>query len=479
MSSLKLDNVYNSLFNFLKQDRGSCLLLFLIGLTLRGIPELLVSYYPVGYETITYYAPPMMTFLGRSVVDVFVEFLRVGPLFYVLMWLVANVTGAHAFVILKVVGPLLYGSLIVSFFVFLKRGLKLDWKMAFVATLLLAFQVAVLRESWDRFMTLLGLTFLFSAFVALKSNSKFKWWLVAFLAVLTALAREYIAFVLFVAVLGFAVLEKRDRVKSLIALTPAITFFGVTYYGRGVWENFVSNSPQALESYAHVVQDAASIFVVCYLAILPFVLRGWRRDKLLDPILGWLLLGSFSLVISPWLAVRSYSRWLMLLVFLFSIYAVKGFERFQLFNGNRLKVLIAIVLIFMVIGVGYSTGAFSYVGMVPNSYVAVNLVQSSIAWDQVDDVIGSLRWLNDHAVSNSSILAEERFFGWTLIYFERANTDVKVMVYGANSLPTATLEKALDNGFRSIYLIWYTDASFENFRMLHSQNSISIFQYEQ
>jgi len=472
MFSLRLYNIRNSLFNFLKQDRGSCLFFFLVGLTLRSIPELLVSYYPVGYETITYYAPPMMTFHGRSVVDVFVEFLRVGPMFYVLMWLVANVTGAHAFVILKVVGPLLYGGLVASFFVFLKRGLKLNWKMAFVATLLLVFQVAALRESWDRFMTLLGLIFLFSAFVVLKSNSKFKWWLVAFLAVLTALSREYIAFVLFVAVLGFAVLEKKDKVKSLIALTPAITFFAVTYYGRGVWENFVSN-------YFMMVQDAASIFVVCYLAILPFVLKGWRRDKLLDPMLGWLLLGSFSLVISPWLAVRSYSRWLMLLVFPFSIYAVKGFERFQLFNGNRLKVLIAIVLIFMVIGVGYSTGAFSYVGIMPNSYVAVNLLQSSIAWDQVDDVIKSLRWLNDHAVSNSSILVEERFYGWTLIYFERANTDVKVIVYGDNSLPTATLEKALVNGFHSIYLIWYNDSSFENFRMLHSQNSITIFQYEQ
>src|SRR3989337_861440 len=203
MSSLKLANVHNALFNFLKHDRGSCLFFFLVGLTLRGIPELLVSWYPVGYETITWYAPPMMTFSGRSLIDVFVEFFRAGPLFYALMWFAVNVTGAHPFIVLKVVGPLLYGSLTVSVFVFLKKGLKFEWKMAFVASLLLVFQIAALRDSWDRFRTVLGLSFLFAALTAFKSDHKYKWWLMAVLAVLTVFSREYIAVVLFVAGFGF------------------------------------------------------------------------------------------------------------------------------------------------------------------------------------------------------------------------------------------------------------------------------------
>ena len=458
------------MFDFVRSSKFPYLSVFLVGVVLRGIPELLMSWYPVGYETITHYAPPIMTFPGRSLVDVFVEFLRAGPLFYVLMWFVANVTGAHAFVILKVVGPLLYGGLVVSFFVFLRRGLKFDGKMAFVATLLLAFQVAALRESWDRFMTMLGLIFLFCTFVVLKGNHKFKWWLVASLAVLTALSREYIAFVLFVAVLGFAVLEKKDRVASLIALAPAITFFSVTFYPRGVWENIVSD-------YLMVVSDAVLIFVICYLAILPFVLKGWHRNNLLDPMLGWLLLGSFSLVISPWLAVRSYARWLMLLVFPFSIYAAKGFERLQLFSERRMRVLKAIVLVFLIIGVGYSTSAFSYVGFATNSYVPANLMQSSIDFDHVDDTIECLRWLNSHAAKNSSLLAEERFHGWTQIYLEQTNYNIKVIVYGANSLPTLALETALRDGFSLIYLIWYTDMSLKDFQVIHSQNSVSLFQY--
>jgi hypothetical protein len=465
------------MFNLVRSPKFPYLSVFLVGVVLRGIPELLVSWYPVGYETIASYAPAMMTFYGRSLIDVFVSTFRTGPLFYLSMWLVANVTGAHAFLILKATGPLLYGSLAVSFFLFLKRGLRLDGKIAFVAALLLVFQVAALRESWDRLRNLLGLIFLFPALTALKSDYEYKWSLVDILATLTALSREYIALVLFVTVLGFAFLERKDRVISLIALAPALAVFAVMNSPRQLWWSYASDSEYTWSSYFWAVQDIFSIFAICYLPLLPFVVKGFKRDKLLDSMLGLLLIGSFSVIVSPWFAVPGYQRWLMLLVFPFSVYAVMGFERFRLFDKGSFRKLVVILLIFMVIGVGYSSGAFSYVAL-PNSWVPTNLVQSSIAWNQIDDVRGALRWLDKNAVANSSILAEERFSGWTLIYLKRANNDVKVIVYAANSLPQPALEKALNDGFLWIYLIWYTDSSLKNFQMVYSQNSVSIFQYE-
>jgi len=465
------------MFNLVRSPKFPYLSVFLVGVVLRGIPELLVSWYPVGYETIAYYAPPMMTFPERSLVDVFSSTFMAGPLFYLLMWLVANVTGAHAFLILKATGPLLYGSLAFSFFLFLKRGLRLDGKIAFVAALLLVFQVAALRESWDRFRNLLGLVFLFPALTALKSDYKYKWPLMGILATLTALSREYIALVLFVTVLGFAFLERKDRMISLIALAPTLAVFAVINSQRQLWWSYVSDSEYAWSSYFWAVQDVSSIFAVCYLPLLPFVVKGFKKDKLIDPMLGLLFIGSFSVIVSPWFAVPGYQRWLMLLVFPFSVYAVMGFERFHLFDKGSFRKLVVILLIFMVIGVGYSSGAFSYVAL-PNSWVPTNLVQSSIAWNQIDDVKSILRWLDENAISNSSVLSEERFYGWTLIYLKRANNDVKVIPYGANYPPGPALEEALNDGFRWIYLVWYTDSSLKNFEIIYSQNSISIFQYE-
>jgi hypothetical protein len=464
------------MFVFVRSSKFPYLSIFLIGVMLRGIPELLVSLYPVGYETIAYYAPAILSFHGQGLMDVFASTFRHGLLFYFLMWLVANVSGAHAFLILKVAGPLLYGFLAVSFLVFLGYGLKLDGKMAFAAALLLVFQVASLRESWDRFRNVLGLIFVFAALTALKSESKFKWPLVAGLAVLTVLSRDYVALVLFAAVLGFAILERRDRLVSLAALAPAFAIFCIVNFPRHLGWNYVSDGEHALGSYLWAVYDCFSIFAVCYLPLLPFVVKGFRRDKLFDPLVSFLLLGSFSVVVFPWFAVPGYQRWLVLLVFPFSVYAVWGFERFSLFNGDNFRKLVAVLLVFMVVGVGYSTGAFSYVTP-NNSWVPTNLVQSSIAWDQIDDVKGVLSWLDENAAANSSLLSEERFYGWALIYLKRANNDIAVIGYSANSAPTLALEKALGDGFSCIYLVWYTDSSLEDFQVVHSQNSVSVFRY--
>jgi len=283
--------------------------------------------------------------------------------------------------------------------------------------------------------------------------------------------------VLFVVVLGFAVLERKDRVISLIALAPALAiFFAIISLGR-FWWSYIANGQFAWNSYSWAVQDVASIFAVCFLLLLPFVVKGFRRNKLLDPMVCFLLLGSFSVIVSPWFAVPGYQRWLMLLVFPFSVYAAMGFERFRLFDKSSFRKLVAILLVFMVIGVGYSSGAFSYVAL-PNSWVPTSLAQSSIGWDQVDDVKGVLRWLDENAVADSSVLSEERFYGWTLIYLKRANDDVNVISYAPNSLPQLALEKALTDGFSWIYLIWYTDSSLKNFEILYSQNSISVFRYD-
>jgi hypothetical protein len=420
----------------------------------------------------------MMTFASRNVADVFLEFFRAGPLFYILMWIAVNATGAHAFVILKVAGPLFYGCLVVSFFTFLQRGLKFDGKMTFVTTLLLAFQVASLRVSWDRFRTVLGLTFLFATLAMLRRNSRYKWPFVAVFSVLTAFSRDYVALVLFVTLLGFAFWEAKERITSLVALCPAMVIFMAMVYPAlsQLIQNYVPEWYHSGRSYLWVVQDAFVIFAVCYLTLLPFVLKGRFRDSLTGSMSGWLLLGSFS-VVSPWFAIPGYQRWLMLLVFPFTCYAVRGFERFHILTKQRMKTLVAIALGFIVIGAGYSTGIFSYIGLAANSYVPINLLQSSIGWDHVDDVKLTLRWLNENAQINSSILTEERFYGWTSIYLERANKDVEVLVYGANSSPQPVLLRALKNGVCWIYLIWYTDSSLEDFQVIHSVKRISVFQY--
>jgi len=480
MSRLETSGRLGSVLGLLRGDVGSSLLFFVLGLVLRGVPEVLVSVYPVGYETITYYAPAIVAFSGRGLGEVFVEFFGAGPLFYVLMWLASAVSGADAFVLLKVVGPVLYGLLAVAFFVFLRRGLGFEWRLAFVGCLVLVFQPVALRESWDRFRTVLGLVFLFFGLTVLKSRLgfRFKWVLVGVFGVLAVLSREYVGFVLFVAVLGYAVWERRDMLVSAVALVPAVLVFVAMFRPVGqFWDYFSVGNPFVSGSYFWMVQDAFSIFLVCYVPLLFFVVRGFWRDGLVGSVVGWLFLGSFSFVVSPWFAVPGYQRWLMLLVFPFSVYAVLGFERLRLFSGRRLWGLVSVLLVFMVIGAGYSSGGFSYVGLLPNGYVAVDLVESSIPWGRVDDVRAVLKWLDQNAVSGSAVLVEERFYGWTLLYFERADVDVRVVPFGAGGSPFSVLEAALDGNVGRVYWVSFSGSDADGFSVVFSWNDVTVSEY--
>jgi len=297
---------------------------------------------------------------------------------------------------------------------------------------------------------------------------------------LSILSREYVGYVLLVTVFAFTILEKKDRLRTLIALCPALGIlpFATNSNLVSFLFSFSSGVLYASPSHLWAVQDALVIFAICYLGLLPFVFRGLdlRRDRLIGPMMVWLLVGSFS-VLSPWFAVLGYQRWLMLLVFPLSLFTVRGFERFGLFEKRRVKILVVIILVFVVLGIGYSTSAFSYVGFIPNSYVPINLVQSSIGWNQIDDVIESLHWLDVHAVKNSSILVEERFYGWTMIYLERAKNDILTVAYGADSTPASVLQVAFQKGSSAIYLMWFSEQTWQNFEVVHSQSTVSIFRY--
>ena len=61
--------------DFFKNEKIQYFFIFFLGVFIRGLPELLVSEYPIGFETITYYAPPMFSFNQYTFSEVFFQFL--------------------------------------------------------------------------------------------------------------------------------------------------------------------------------------------------------------------------------------------------------------------------------------------------------------------------------------------------------------------------------------------------------------------
>src|SRR6267378_426730 len=131
---------------------------FLIPVLIRSIPEILVGPYPIGWDTIAFYVPNTLDWAtGKAR---FTEILGTAPLMYMISVPVYYLSRVNPVWIFKIMGPILYGSMIWALFRFLKIGLKWPDKQALGAALLTSLYFVTLRISWDLYRNMLGLTFI-------------------------------------------------------------------------------------------------------------------------------------------------------------------------------------------------------------------------------------------------------------------------------------------------------------------------------
>src|SRR5260370_6578452 len=95
---------------------------FLVPLGIRAIPEILVGPYPVGWDTIAFYVPNTLDWAAGKAG--FAEILGTAPLMYIISVSVYFLSRVNPVWIFKIMGPLLYGSMILALFRFLRIGLK-------------------------------------------------------------------------------------------------------------------------------------------------------------------------------------------------------------------------------------------------------------------------------------------------------------------------------------------------------------------
>src|SRR5258708_6479461 len=101
---------------------------FLIPLAIRAIPEILVGPYPVGWDTIAFYVPNTLDWASGKAG--FAEILGTAPLMYVISVPIYLLSRVNPVWIFKIMGPILYGTMILALFRFLRVGLKCPGKHA-------------------------------------------------------------------------------------------------------------------------------------------------------------------------------------------------------------------------------------------------------------------------------------------------------------------------------------------------------------
>lgn len=475
---------------------------FFIGFVIRLIPELLSYPYAIGFDTVYYAWAIKSGVVWYNWSQVFSSTW----LLYGLLVPVYSLVRGDPFMLLKIVAPLLFGFNALGIYYFAKKALNWTDRKALFCSLVFSLQVAALAISWGMYRNLLGMAVLLFALPFLRDVGK-SWKAFAFfvgLSVLVVFSHEFALVTLFVAAFavalsGFLKKAVTEALRVIGAVVPALslfvariflTLFPVSYsvpsldfistyqpvgHYNGIFFFFtdylrVSDNVQSYSSYLVLFSNVASLFVLLFLALLPLVLLGFFRDSILEGWAALLLVGSLGALIVPWFALDLWSRWMLMLVYPLTFYAVNGVGRVVHTGGvsvsprwirlswlkvskraaaGLLVVSLCLGSLFMVCPL--VNGQFGLVGL-PTTvvYVPPSMQENTLPLVDVNSAVEALRWVNTQMSGSSAFLAQNAFLWWSMLYL----TNTHAIVYFDSNFNTA-IGAVYAHGFSTVYFVWW------------------------
>ena len=500
---------------------------FLLGFGLRMIPEVLAFPHPIGFDTVYYGGRMVSGVVWQHWSSVFSSTW----LLYALMVPMYGVLRVDPFLLLKVAAPLFYGLNVAGIYYFARRELSWDVKKSLFVGGFFAFQLAALRISWDLLRNTLGLgILLFTLPLIGKLESKRNFVGFVLLSLLAVFAHEYAAVTLLVVVLWMVLRSsfKDDLgkyVRLIFASLPAFAVFLARVYLRmfpiryAVETNVISagdivrassgklffltnylvvnDGVQYYPSYVDLALHVSVLFAVLYIPYLFLVWKGFFREDRLDAWSGLLLVGAFGCLVVPFCAPFLWSRWMFMLVYPFTFYAVNGLEkvlrcssggngRFSFEGleglGNRVK---GIVLVTVLLGSFYlatpvlMNSLGGGVASIPPVYGYFSSAPT-VPYQDVDSVIQAIEWLNANMNGTSCVILQHAFAPWGILYLNKSHKIIRFSIEGGKALDVAQ-----EHGFSFVYFVWWNEDigwySYvelpSNFLVIQDFGRISVFEY--
>jgi hypothetical protein len=514
--------------NFLRgvnlTDRKALIALLSIGFFIRLMPELLAFPLPIGFDTI-YYAVAMEK---GVVLANWSSFFTSSWLLFAFIVPLYSLLQVDPFLLLKIVAPLLFGLNVAGVYWFSRKMLGWNLRMGVLTGLFFALQLASLRISWDLLRNTLGLGILLFALSYVKEvDSKRGFVTFASLSLLSVIAHEYAAVTLLVVVLGLLIwrLVKRQldsqSTRLGLATLPALTvfllgmglkFFSVSYadetnvinagdaLAAKVGGSFlvdylhIQSSVDSYVSYANLVLSVGLLFAVLFLPYLLLIVKGFFRNGVLNLWTGLLLVGAFGCLLTPFAALQYWHRWMFMLVYPFTFYAVNGFGRllnkfhkknihFSSWFSDR-KASTMILLTFS-LGIAYLATPLlmvytnASVPVVSGTYLYFS-TSPTVPYEDANSVVEAMSWFNDHLDAVSCVALQHAFLYWGELYLDKSHT----IVHFTNDVNSA-VSTAFSNGFSRVFFVWWNEpigwygiSVPESFARVQDFGRISVYVYE-
>jgi hypothetical protein len=450
-------------------------------------------------------------------------------LLYALIVPLYSVFQGDPFILLKIVAPFLFGLNVAGVYWFSRKMLSWSPRMALLAGIFFALQLASLRISWDLLRNTLGLGILMFALAYVKEvDSKRGFALFASLSLLAVFAHEYSAVIVLVTVLGLLawrlVKKQINHNYKMLALgiVPAMSVFvtgmflrfnpipyasqsniiqaGDTISGKaGLF--FLTNYLQvqdSVDSYGNywiLALNVGLLFAVLFLPYILLVKKGYFKNPILNIWTGLLLFGAFGCLIVPFFALQYWHRWMFMLVYPFTFYAVWGIAKLvrksSIQGKMRLSSLLSnkkvagMVLLTLSLGAAY---LFTPLTMVNANKSIPNITGTqvyfstdpAVPYQDENSVVQAMDWLNQNSSTQTCIILQRHFLEYGKLCL---NNSTQIIHYQIDI--NSAVSKALESGFSQVFFVWWNTPIGWNeapvpasFIRLQDFGRISVYGYE-
>ena len=211
-----------------------------------------------------------------------------------------------------------------------------------------------------------------------------------------------------------------------------------------------------------VISSVFSLFGLLYLLFLPLVIIGFFKNVILE---GWtilLLFCSFDILFVPFSALVSWQRWMFMLIYPFTFYAVNGVSKVTELNGSYgafvrkiLKnfatgVIMCVVLLgLLFMSIRFENGGLFYTPYTI-AYFPSTMLHNTILLQDVNGVIKAFMWLNEHMDDHSVVLVQHALLSWATSHLGEKN----MIIYYVRDVDEA-LNLALEHNYYKIYTVWW------------------------
>ena len=455
---------------------------FTLAFFIRALPEILSGPYPVGYDLLAGYAPALWAFPCDSPMRVFGW--AWSPFAIYILWFFWKLSNVNLYLFLKFASPIFYGLFVSSFYHMLLRGLGWSERKSFVTTIIFLLQPAVLRTSWDQLREELGFLFLFILLAKSKcdliSYARSRFPILLIFSLLIVFSHQLVS-VLFLLTISWQFGKRlisgvRPSSRSLMAFIPSALIFIWQLYNQFIYPNFSDHiipiqlpsgsnipiftnyflsDPRFIEGdYWNVLAHVGSLSFYVVVPLIPFAIKGFFKDHVFTPILIWLCITSYSILIFPYFAFSYYWWWILLLPIPLTVYIGNSLEKWGVFVSSKqfMKAFAGFLFLGMV-SISYACSAVRLGFPYAYTYMPSGLVESCVEFENISDLENAFRWVNENLPLNAMVIVPEKFQGFAIIH---ARSDFKIYV----APPLLRLSEVI-NYVRPVtndvvYAVWYS-----------------------